>query len=99
MKIRSLLLALAAGIILMIISCNNSPKKQTDTNAAEVWNIEKSPEWGRMQNWFRGCNYIPSSAVNQLEMWQAETFDTTTIARELRWADEIGLNCMRVFLH
>ncbi|MCX6329966.1 MAG: cellulase family glycosylhydrolase, partial [Bacteroidia bacterium] len=47
----------------------------------------------------RGCNYIPSSAVNQLEMWQAETFDTTTIARELRWADEIGLNCMRVFLH
>jgi hypothetical protein len=32
-------------------------------------------------------------------MWQAGTFDTATIDRELRWADEIGLNCMRVYLH
>jgi hypothetical protein len=100
MKFRKTCSQLAiAGIIFITASCINAPKKQTDTKAAEVWSIEKAQQWGMMQNWLRGCNYIPSSAVNQLEMWQAETFDTITIARELRWADEIGLDCMRVFLH
>jgi hypothetical protein len=46
-----------------------------------------------------GANYIPSSAVNQLEMWQADTFDPTTIDRELGWAESIGMNTVRVFLH
>ena len=49
--------------------------------------------------WLAGCNYIPSNAINQLEMWQAESFDTATISRELGYAQSIGLNCMRVFLH
>jgi hypothetical protein len=38
-------------------------------------------------------------AINQMEMWQAETFDTATISRELKWAASIGMNTMRVFLH
>ncbi|ULT42362.1 hypothetical protein KRR40_01640 [Niabella defluvii] len=42
---------------------------------------------------------MPSSAINQLEMWQADTFDTTTIERELAWAEAIGMNIMRVYLH
>ena len=32
-------------------------------------------------------------------MWQGETFDPETIERELRWASEIGMNTVRVFLH
>jgi endo-1,4-beta-mannosidase len=52
-----------------------------------------------MQGWLVGANFIPSTAINQLEMWQAETFDTVTIARELSWAESIGMNTMRVFLH
>jgi hypothetical protein len=32
-------------------------------------------------------------------MWQAETFDPETIDRELGWAEGIGMNCMRVYLH
>ncbi len=32
-------------------------------------------------------------------MWQAETFDTATINRELGWAESIGMNTMRVYLH
>ena len=87
-----------AGILLIIASCNNAPKKPAETKAAEMWSIEKAQEWGRMQNWLRGCDFIPSTAINQLEMWQAETFDPETIGRELRWADEIGMNCMRVYL-
>jgi hypothetical protein len=46
-----------------------------------------------------GCNFIPSTAINQLEMWQAETFDPETIETELGWAESIGFNTMRVFLH
>jgi hypothetical protein len=88
-----------AGILFFTTSCNNTPKKQIENKAAEMWSVEKAQEWGRMQNWLRGCNFIPSTAINQLEMWQAETFDPETIGRELRWADEIGMNCMRVYLH
>src|SRR6201999_3621262 len=38
-------------------------------------------------------------AINELEMWQAETFDPNEIDRELGWAEGIGMNTMRVFLH
>jgi hypothetical protein len=47
----------------------------------------------------RGSNFIPSTAINQLEMWQAATFDPKTIDRELGYAQSIGFNAMRVFLH
>ncbi|WP_315816215.1 hypothetical protein [Paraflavitalea speifideaquila] len=46
-----------------------------------------------------GANYIPANAINQLEMWQAATFDPATIDKELGWAESIGFNTMRVFLH
>ena len=46
-----------------------------------------------------GCNFLPSTAVNDVEMWQAETFDAATIDRELGWAHDIGLNSVRVFLN
>lgn len=46
-----------------------------------------------------GCNFLPSSAINQLEMWQAETFDPSTIDRELGYAEGLGFNTARVFLH
>jgi hypothetical protein len=32
-------------------------------------------------------------------MWQAETFDPTTITRELGIAQNLGLNTPRVYLH
>ena len=50
-------------------------------------------------SWSFGCNFIPSTAVNQLEMWQADTFDPETIDRELGWAAGIGMNLVRVYLH
>ena len=46
-----------------------------------------------------GANYVPATAINQLEMWQADTFDPARIDLELGWADGIGMNTMRVFLH
>lgn len=49
--------------------------------------------------WRVGCNFVPSTAVNQLEMWQAETFDPAAIDRELGFAEGLGMNAARVFLH
>ncbi len=67
--------------------------------ARPVWTKEKANEWYSTKGWLRGSDFIPSTAINQLEMWQAETFDTAAIDRELGYAASIGLNCMRVFLH
>jgi hypothetical protein len=80
----------------LIISSYSLPvsAKQTDR-----WTVAKAQKWDERQGWLRGSNFIPSTAVNQLEMWQADTFDPVTIDRELGWAEEIGMNCMRVFLH
>jgi hypothetical protein len=64
-----------------------------------VWTKEKANAWYATKPWLRGCDFIPSTAINQLEMWQAATFDPATIDKELGYAQRIGLDCMRVFLH
>jgi len=64
-----------------------------------VWSKQQANEWYATKGWLRGSNFIPSSAINQLEMWQAGTFDASTIDRELGYAESIGFNAMRVFLH
>jgi len=71
----------------------------TSLFAAERWTAEKANEWYGRQPWLVGANFVPSTAINQLEMWQADTFDPKTIDRELGFAEKIGMNTMRVFLH
>ncbi len=63
------------------------------------WSQEKANGWYKQYDWLVGCNYTPAYAINQLEFWQVETFDTAAINKELSWAHEIGFNMMRVFLH
>lgn len=63
------------------------------------WSLEKAEEWQRDRGWRVGCNFTPSTAANQLEMWQVDTFDRQTISRELSLAASIGLNTVRVYLH
>ena len=69
------------------------------SSAQARWTEEKAQLWYSKQAWLVGANYIPADAINQLEMWQADTFDPAEIDRELRWAQSIGMNTMRVFLH
>jgi len=63
------------------------------------WTEAEANDWYAKQPWLVGANFIPSTASNQLEMWQQETFDPVTIDRELGWAQDLGMNTMRVFLH
>ncbi len=63
------------------------------------WSEEKAAAWYKQQPWLVGANFVPADAINQLEMWQAETFDPTEIDKELGWAESLGMSTMRVFLH
>ena len=63
------------------------------------WSEQRANDWYAQQPWLVGSNYIPKSAINELEMWQEATFDPQQIDRELGWAEDMGMNTMRVFLH
>ena len=63
------------------------------------WLKEQAQAWYERQPWLVGCNFIPSTAINQIEMWQSQTFDPDTIERELGWAADLGFNTVRVYLH
>lgn len=81
------LLLLLAGSLL----ANAAPSKQ--------WTPEEANAWYAKQPWPVGANYVPATAISQLEMWQEETFDPQRIDLELGWAESLGFNTMRVFLH
>jgi hypothetical protein len=91
----------------LFFSCVSKNKKAQDPKETqnglvtknERWSEEKASAWEEKLPWLRGSNFNPSTAINQLEFWQEETFDPETIDRELGWAEDIGLNCMRVYLH
>jgi len=82
----------------MVLSTVTYAQKATN-QVSKVWSAEKANAWYASHAWLNGSDYIPSTAINQLEMWQADTFDPATIDRELGWAESIGFNTMRVFLH
>ena len=67
--------------------------------AYKPWTVKKAQSWYNSNAWPIGCNYIPHNAVNQLEMWQEETFSPEIIHTELSWAAGLGFNTVRVFLH
>lgn len=73
-----------------LVSCSASPVGR--------WSEEKAAGWYEAQGWLAGANYTTSTAINQIEMWQEDTFDPETIDRELGWAEDLGFNTMRVFL-
>lgn len=83
-----------------IVHAQKSKKAVAEPPAAgKIWTAEKANAWYAEHKWLTGANYIPANAINQLEMWQAATFDAATIDKELGWAENIGFNTMRVFLH
>jgi len=67
--------------------------------AQQRWSEQQARDWYGKQPWLTGSNYNPATAINQLEMWQADSFDPKRIDLELGWAEALGMNTMRVFLH
>lgn len=79
-----------------ICVCACTQKSSSSNNSR--WSEEKIQKWYDNQAWLVGCNYIPATAINQIEMWSADTFDPEQIDKELSWAHELGFNTLRVFL-
>lgn len=101
---RAIFLFLAILIITAAVPPNApTPRVPATSHKApasrHIWSKKKANSWYAKKGWLRGCDFIPSTAINQLEMWQEPTFDAPTIDKELGYAQSIGLNCMRVFLH
>jgi hypothetical protein len=94
MNMKKLLL----GLSILAIWTGSFAQKKT-TAIGKVWSAEKANQWYAEHKWLTGANYIPANAINQLEMWQADTFSPDLIDKELGWAQQIGFNTMRVFLH
>jgi len=63
-------LLLASGLILTV--CPTVPAAD---DAVDRWPEEKARAWQQRTGWLVGCNFLPSTAINQLEMFQADTFD------------------------
>lgn len=101
MKNNNILGVFIGVLFYSVTGCGTGQNKQDQATKGrtEPWSIEQAQEWGEKNPWLRGANFNPSTAINQLETWQEETFDLETIDRELGWAAEIGFNCMRVYLH
>lgn len=62
------------------------------------WGERRIWEWYNQLGTVKGVNYIPRTAVNSVEMWQQDTFDSDTIDEELGWAARIGYSAIRVQL-
>ena len=74
-------------------------RSKRHVSSSARWTPEQARSWRKRQGWLVGCNFVPSTAGNQLEMFQRETFDPETIERELTWAAQLGFNSIRMFLH
>lgn len=86
-------------LLLTVALVASAPAAAAQRPVAPRWSAARTWAWQRQHGWQAGANYIPRTAINQLEMWQAETFDPATIDQELGWAQQIGFNSARVFLH
>jgi Cellulase (glycosyl hydrolase family 5) len=94
---RNFLLLLVSNSV--ILSLLVAPALGQSPQARARWSTEQANSWYSRQPWLVGSNFTPADAINQLEMWQADTFDPSEIDKELGWAQSVGMNTMRVFLH
>ena len=88
-------------VFMLLVNCNQDQKQDKNMSVLEskIWSKEQIKKWYKEQPFLVGGNYVPISSINQLEMWQEETFDPERIDFELKKASEVGMNTMRVFLH
>ncbi len=71
---------------------------QAPGSLSDRWSAQKANAWYARQPWLVGADFIPSNAINELEMFQAATFDPALNDKELGMAESIGMNTVRVFL-
>ncbi len=89
---------LSFGFIILLMASFNPATLAADPLPGR-WSEDRANDWYKNRPWMVGCNYITSSAINELEMFQPDTFDLPQIDKELGYAQWLGFNTIRVFLH
>jgi hypothetical protein len=92
-------LLLRLAVVALTSSLSFASQTSLSDAATARWTEEQANKWYQKQGWLVGANFNPNNAINELEMWQAETFDPARIDTELGWAEALGMNTMRVYLH
>jgi Cellulase (glycosyl hydrolase family 5) len=87
-----------AAVFVWLVAVPIALVAQASDDATGRWSAERANDWYAKEPWLVGANFIPSDAINELEMFQAETFNPALIDKELGMAEGIGMNTMRVFL-
>jgi hypothetical protein len=89
---------IVSRVLLALAIAGGAIAAEAPDPAAGRWTAQRAAQWYETQPWLVGFNFVPSTAVNDTELWQAETFDPATIDRELAWARQLGYNSCRVFV-
>ena len=63
------------------------------------WSAQQAADWYRQQPWLVGSNYIPATRDQPARDVAGGHLRPAAIDRELGWAEGLGMNTMRVFLH
>jgi hypothetical protein len=66
------ILVILATVSILATGCRQGEKPVTPSTR---WTPEEATAWYAEQGWRSGCNYVPATAVNQIEMWSADTYD------------------------
>lgn len=87
-------------LVTILVSCSgNKQTVKTHDVGRPIWSEQQANSWYAVRPWYVGSNFLPSTAINQLEMFRKEDFDPATIDREFGYAASLGMNVMRVYLH
>lgn len=86
------------ALFLLVCLCIGPSVRADKLVPGQRWTEDQANEWYAQLPWLIGCNYIPATAINQIEMWSKATYDPMQIDKELGWAEKLGFNTLRVFL-
>src|SRR5579875_1111143 len=89
--------ARAALLSFVVFTLSYLPAHSQEAGSGR-WSEAKAQTWYEKQPWLVGANFIPSDAINELEMFQPATFNPALNDKELGMAESIGMNTVRVFL-
>ena len=87
-----------AALLCVITTAHAAAPSSPASPLPDRWTAAQANDWYARQPWLVGANYIPSDAINELEMFQAATFNPALNDKELGLAESIGMNTARVFL-
>lgn len=90
--IRKVLCCMTAAVMMFTACCHQE-------TGDKRWTVDEATKWYDGLEWPVGCNYVPSYAINPIEMWQEESFDPKLIDHELSLAEGLGFNTVRMYLH